>query len=372
MLLGIDASRTTVRRFTGTEIYSLHLTRELLKRGNGHRFRLYFRDDPPGELFEQADYIEQRVVRTPRLWTHIGLRGELRRDPPDAIFIPAHVVPLRPPVPTVVTVHDLGYLYFPETHPLRDRLYLDWSTRHSARAAAGVIADSESTKRDLVERYSIPPGKITVAYPGINPVLKPVHDPAALAAMRQQYQLPERYLLHVGTLQPRKNLSRLVSAYGRLRDQLPDPPALVLAGGKGWLYDDLFRQIEDLDLAGQVIFPGHVPPDHNLAAMYSAAQLYAFPSLFEGFGFPVVEAMRCQTPVVCSNTTSLPELAGDAALTVPPTDVDALAEALLRVLTDEGLRRGMVERGTVQATRFTWEACADAVWGVLERAASGD
>jgi glycosyltransferase involved in cell wall biosynthesis len=232
-----------------------------------------------------------------------------------------------------------------------------------------VVADSESTRRDLVERYHVPPGKIAVAYPGINPLLKPVRDPAALAAMRQRYHLPERYVLHVGTLQPRKNLSRLVSAYARLRDQLPDPPALVLAGGKGWLYDDLFRQVEGLGLVGQVIFPGHVPPDHNLAAMYSAAQLYVFPSLFEGFGFPVVEAMRCQTPVVCSNTTSLPELAGDAALTVPPTDVDALAEAMLRVLTDEDLRQGMVERGAEQAARFTWEACADAVWGVLERAA---
>lgn len=369
MLLGIDASRTTVKHFTGTEIYGLHLTRQLLEREGGHRFRLYFRDDPPDDLFKQAAHIERRVIRAPRLWTHIGLRGELRRDPPDAVFIPAHVVPWRPPVPAVVTVHDLGYLYFPEAHPLRDRLYLDWSTRHSARAAAGIVTDSQSTRRDLIERYRIPPGKVSVAYPGINPLLKPIREPTALAAVRGHYGLPERYILHVGTLQPRKNLSRLVEAYARLRAQLPDPPALVLAGGKGWLYDDLFWQVERLGLTGHVLFPGHVPPDHTLAAMYSAALVYAFPSLFEGFGFPVVEAMRCETPVVCSNTSSLPELAGDAALTVPPTDVEALANALLRVLTDEHLRRGMVERGRAQAARFTWEACAEAVWAVLERAA---
>ena len=373
MLLGIDASRTTVKRFTGTEIYGLHLTRHLLKRDGGHRFRLYFRDGPPDGLLPEADagHVERRVIRPPRLWTHIGLRRELRRDPPDVVFIPAHVVPWRCPVPAVVTVHDLGHLYFPEAHRLRDRLYLDWSTRYSARRAAGVVADSQSTKRDLIERYQIPADKITVAYPGVNPLLKPVRDPAALAAIRARYGLPERYILHVGTLQPRKNLSRLLEAYARLRAQLFDgPPALVLAGRLGWLYDDLFRQVERLGLSEHVLFPGHVPPDHNLAALYSAARVYVFPSLFEGFGFPVVEAMRCETPVVCSNTSSLPELAGDAALSVPPTDVEALTTALLRVLTDEELRREMVRRGRAQAARFTWGACAEHVWAVLERAAA--
>jgi glycosyltransferase involved in cell wall biosynthesis len=369
MLVGIDASRTTIQRLTGTEIYALHLTRRLLARSGDHRFRLYFRDEPPDDLFSRNEHIERRVIHTPRLWTHVGLRGELRRAPPDVLFIPAHVVPLRPPAPTVVTVHDLGYLYFPEAHPLPDRLYLNWSTRYGARHAAGVVADSESTKRDLVERYRIPADKIAVAYPGINPLLKPVRDPAVLAAVRQKYDLPERYILHVGTLQPRKNLSRLVEAFARVRSQVESPPDLVFAGGKGWLYDDLFRQVEQLGMSEHVHFPGHVPPDHNLAAMYSAAQVYAFPSLFEGFGFPVVEAMRCETPVVCSNTSSLPELAGDAALTVPPTNVDALTDALVHVLTDEDLRRGMIERGRAQAARFTWEACADQVWAVLERAA---
>lgn len=372
MLVGIDASRTTVQHPTGTEIYALHLTRRLLGYDSNAHFRLYFRDNPPSDLFTQAGHVERRVIRAPRLWTHLGLRGELRRAPPDVLFIPAHVVPWRPPVPCVVTVHDLGYRYFPEAHPLRDRLYLDWATRYSARAAVGVIADSESTKRDLVKFYHISPGKITVAYPGINPLLKPIRDPSALDAMRQRYDLPARYILHVGTLQPRKNLSRLVEAYARVRAKLPDPPALVLAGGKGWLYDDLFRQVERLGLTRYVHFPGHVPPDHNLAAMYSASDLYVFPSLFEGFGFPVVEAMRCQVPVVCSDTSSLPELAGDAALTVPPTDVGALADAMLRVLTDDTLRQKMVERGRTQAARFTWEACAGRVWGVLERAARGN
>lgn len=372
MLVGIDASRTTVKHPTGTEIYSLHLTRRLIARSGLHRFRLYFRDAPPPDLFTQAASIERRVIRTPRLWTHLGLRRELRRHPPDVVFIPAHVVPWPSvPVPAVVTIHDLGYLYFPEAHPLRDRLYLDGSTRYSAHAAAAVIVSSRATQRDLVERYAVPAEKITVAYPGINPHLKPVRDPAAQARMRERFGLPERYILHVGTLQPRKNLSRLVEAYARLRAQLPDPPALVLAGGKGWLYDDLFRRVGQLGLTGQVLFIGHVPPDENLAAMYSAAQVYAFPSLFEGFGFPVVEAMRCETPVVCSNTTSLPELGGDAALTVPPTDVEALADALLRVLTDPALRGDMVERGRAQAARFTWESCADFVWEALERAVAG-
>lgn len=367
MLVGIDASRTTVARLTGTEVYSLHLTRHLLAlAGDGALFRLYFRDTPPDGLFPQTDIIEQRIIQQPRLWTHLGLRRELQRDPPHVALIPAHVVPYACPVPAVVTVHDVGYRYFPEAHTLRDRLYLDWATRYSARKAAVVLADSESTRRDLVRFYGIDSGKITVAYPGVNPALQPERDPARLAAVRQKYDLPERFILHVGTLQPRKNLSRLVEAYGQLRARLPDAPKLALVGGKGWLYDDLFAQVGRLGLAEHVLFPGHIT-HADLGAIYTLAEVYAFPSLFEGFGFPVVEAMRCATPVVCSDTSSLPELAGDAALTFNPEDVDALAEALFRVLSDDDLRHAMVSKGVAQAARFTWEGCAAVVWDVLQR-----
>jgi glycosyltransferase involved in cell wall biosynthesis len=366
VLIGIDASRATVARRTGTEAYSLHLIRHLVELGSEHRFRLYTRGDVTTGLLPQGPNVERRAVRTRHLWTHVGLAREVRRDPPGVLFVPAHVIPWRCAAPSVVTAHDLGYLHYPQAHPLLERLYLDWSTRHSARTARGVIADSQATRDDLIEHYSVAVGKIRVCYPGVDESLAPFRDPARLDAIRRKYGLPEGYILFVGTLRARKNLIRLVEAYARL----DSPPALALAGQPGWGYDQLAARIGELGLAGRVIFPGYVDDD-DLAALYSGARAFVFPSLYEGFGFPVLEAMRCETPVVCSDAASLPELAGDAALIVPPHDVEALTAALERVLTDEALRARLIEKGGAQAARFTWEACATCVLRALEQAPDG-
>ena len=368
MLIGIDASRATVAQRTGTESYSLHVIRGLLEAGRAHRFRLYFRDGPPPDLFPAREGIEARVIGRGRLWTHLGLGPDMRRDPPDVLFVPAHVIPWPAPVaPAVVTVHDLGYRHYPAAHRLSDRLYLDWATRHSARATRRVIADSQATARDLTTFYHTPPDKISVVYPGVDPTLEPVSDEGQRAAVRERYGIPGAYILHVGSLQPRKNLARLIQAFAQLGDAFPEG-CLVLAGRRGWLYDDLFAEVKRLGLGERVIFSGYVD-DGDRATLYSGARVFAFPSLYEGFGFPVLEAMRCGTPVVCSDASSLPELVGEAALTVPPTDVDRLAAALRRALTDEGLRFDLIARGFEQAGRFTWEACARATLAVLEEAA---
>jgi glycosyltransferase involved in cell wall biosynthesis len=370
VLIGIDASRATVARRTGTEAYSLHLIRHLVELGGRHRFRLYTRGDVPDGLLPQGPNVERRAIWTRRLWTHIGLAGEVRRNPPDVLFVPAHVIPWRCAVPSVVTVHDLGYLYHPQAHPLLERLYLDWSTRHSVGLARAVIADSQATRDDLLRHYRLAADKIGVCYPGVDESLAPVRDPARLEAVHRKYSLSEDYILFVGTLRARKNLIRLVEAYGRLVARLDSPPALALVGKSGWGYDELAARIEGLGLTGRVILPGYVDED-DLAALYSGARAFAFPSLYEGFGFPILEAMRCGTPVVCSDAASLPELAGDAALIVPPHDIEALADALERILTDEALRADLIEKGQAQAARFTWEACAACVLRALERAADG-
>ena len=361
MRIGIDASRATVARRTGTESYSLNLIRGLLDCGSAHDFILYFRDAPRPGLFSGGTH---RVIPFPRLWTHVRLSLELLAAPrPDALFVPAHVLPLVHPLPAVVTVHDLGYRYFPETHPLSQRLYLDWATRFSARSAARVIADSLATKNDLVRFYPVPPAKIVVVYPGRDESLRRV-DPAAV---RAKYDLPGGYLLHLGTLQPRKNLMRLIEAFDVVAAQSPAHRAsnlqLLLVGKPGWLSAPIRasarQRSERIRLLDYV-------PDEDLAGLYSGAAAFVFPSLYEGFGFPVLEAMACGAPVICSNTSSLPEIAGDAALLVDPSNTTALAAAITRLLSDPELRAALVAKGYERVKNFSWAKAARETLEVLE------
>jgi glycosyltransferase involved in cell wall biosynthesis len=371
MLIGIDASRSVAQKRTGTENYSLNLIRHLLALQSDHRYRLYFNHPPTYKLqtttlrpsSEQA--CDLRVMPFPRLWTHLRLSWEMARCPPDLLFVPAHVLPIIHPRRSVVTVHDLGYLYYPEAHRFLDRLYLDLSTRHNARAATHLIADSSATKRDLVERYGTEPDKITVIYPGYEEtVFQPVRDKEDIEAVKARYNIAGDYILFVGTLQPRKNLTRLIKAFADLRFAICDL-RLVIVGKKGWLYEEIFQRVEALGLEGRVVFTDYVPEGH-LPALLSGARLFAFPSLYEGFGLPVLEAMACGTPVVCSNASSLPEVVGDAALLVDPLDVGELAAAMERVLCDEQLRGELMRRGFEQAKNFSWERCARETLGVLE------
>jgi glycosyltransferase involved in cell wall biosynthesis len=379
MLVGIDASRATAARPTGTENYSLHLIRALLSLDTAHRWRLYFNQPPADDLFGTLG--EQRVIPFPRLWTHAALSWEMVRHPPDVLFVPSHVLPLAHPARSVVTVHDLGFHYHPEAHTLSQNVYLRWSTRHNARAATRLLADSDATRRDLIQLYGVPPDKIDVVYPGRDESLAPATDRAILAAIRARYHLTAPYLLYIGTLHPRKNLTRLVQAFAHLLDHLPNQPTnqpanpptnlqLVIAGQKGWLYDDIFAQVRRLGLEERVIFTGYVP-DPDKPALLSGALAFVFPSLYEGFGIPVVEAMACGTPIICSNTSSLPEVAGDAALLVDPLDSEAIAGAMARMVTDPDLRRVLAERGVRQARRFSWTRSAREALEVIERVGRG-
>lgn len=391
MLIGIDASRVARARRTGTEAYSLHLIRALIEIGLAHRFRLYtpvpLRNDigplcqacgaaevargemnrrlsPISDLESPVSRLDVRIIPFPRLWTHLRLAWEVTFHSPDVLFIPAHVMPLVCPVPTAVTVHDLGYLHHPEAHRPFDRWYLDWTTRRHARLAAHVIADSQATRADLVHHYRADSGRITVVYPGRDESLARMEDPAAIAAVKARYGISGDYLLYLGTLQPRKNLARLVEAFVRLRPQTVDLQ-LVLAGKQGWLYGYLFARVEALGLEGQIIFPGYIA-DEDKAALLSGAIALVYPSLYEGFGLPVLEALACGTPVLTSNVSSLPEVAGDAALLVDPSDVDAIAAGMLRLITDAGLRRSLIEKGYTQARKFSWAGAARQVLEVLE------
>jgi glycosyltransferase involved in cell wall biosynthesis len=267
----------------------------------------------------------------------------------------------------ILTVHDLSFRRRPECADAALVAYLNRAVPPSIQRANLVLADSLSTKADLVELLGVPAEKIDVLYPGVGDIYQPVRDQKTLAAVRQKYNLPDNFVLFVGTIEPRKNLVTLLKAWAQIGNrQSAIGNKLVIAGGKGWLYKDTFATVERLGLSGDVIFLGYVP-EPDLPALYSLARLFVFPSLYEGFGLPPMEAMACGTPVVCAHTSSLPEVAGDAALLVDPLDTDGLAAAMQQALSDEGLRARLVERGFRQAAHFTWRAAAQQLLAIYER-----
>jgi len=285
-------------------------------------------------------------------WEQLLQPFALARARPDLLHSLAFVSPLVQSCPTVVTVYDLSFRLTPERFRPAQRLYLSTFTAWSCRRARRVLAISESTRADVVRLLGLPPGKVDVALPGLSPVLRPL--PAGqVAAFRARRGLPERFILYLGTLEPRKNLAALLDAFAQLRPTHPDL-ALVLAGARGWWYDDLFRRVEALELAPVVHFPGYVPED-ELPLWYNAAAVFAYPSSYEGFGLPVAEALACGRPVVTSAVSSLPEAGGDAAYLVPPGDVPALAGALAQALAPDAERAA---RGLAHAARLTWAGTA--------------
>ncbi len=269
--------------------------------------------------------------------------------------------PTRPNTRTILTVHDLSFIRAPETASPRLKAYLERVVPRAVQRADHVLADSQATKDDLVAFYHTPADKISVLYSGVEARFAPV-DAEAQAAVRAKYDIGAvPYVLSVGTVQPRKNYARLIDAMHALPDQ-----HLVIAGGKGWLEGPIYAAAQAPGLRGRVHFIGFVD-DADLPALYCAAETFAFPSLYEGFGLPILEAMACGVPVVVSNTSSLPEVAGDAALLIDPTDTVALARALRRVRHDNGLRAALRSGGFAQARRFDWYISARRLKGIYRQ-----
>ena len=378
--IGIDASRSLRTEPTGTEFYSRQIIGHMLAAPSDRfAFRLYTPEEPTAAAMrgDAPPPHDQRAVtvRTlpgKRLWTHRTLAWEISRRPPHLLFVPAHVVPLLPPAllpPTVVTLHDIGYRYFPRTHTALQRLYLELSTRWSAAAAQQIIAVSRQTANDLQRFYGVPAAKIRVIHEAPIP-RTPVQRAAAKgqdAAPLSVYQRP--FALYVGTIQPRKNLLRLIDAFARLTQQHQIGWDLVLVGRRGWHSQEYERHVAARGLSGRVHFPGYLP-DAAVAALMEKALFFAFPSLFEGFGLPVLEAQTTGVAVMCAKNSALPEIAGDAALLVDPENVDEIAAAMLRLSQDEALRQELIAKGYENVKRFSWEKAARETLAVLEEAAA--
>ncbi|MGD1993981.1 MAG: glycosyltransferase family 1 protein [Anaerolineae bacterium] len=277
-----------------------------------------------------------------------------------------HTTDFIPPVlgcrRSVITIHDLNFLYYPQFLTAESHRYYNRQIEWAVQRADHILADSHATKSDLVSLLDVPLERITVVHLAADPAFRPLAEGQA-RRVAAQYGLEPGYLLFVGTLEPRKNLPGLLQAYRLLRDAQVTASPLAIVGGKGWLYDEVFERVETLGLKGHVRFL-HDVPNADLPGLYNAASVLATPSFYEGFGLPALEAMACGTPVVVADRASLPEVVGKAGLLVNPEDVDHIAQALTRVLTDEALRARMQTLGLAQAARFTWERTAQATLAV--------
>ncbi len=362
-IIDIDASRVTMNQRTGTERYSYEVIAALDRIAPADvSFRLYTNGGCE-RLPPLSPRTTVRDIRLPRLWTHLRLGPTSWLARPHVLFVPAHVIPIIHP-PTVVTIHDVGYRVFPDTHTTRRRLELELTTQWSVRAARHVLTVSQATKRDLVSWYGVDPERITVTHLGLSEVFKPPTDQYLIKDVQARYGLQERsYLIYVGTVQPRKNLTRVIEALA-ITLAAGYEVDLVIAGKRGWLSTPIEQRAQELGITHRIHFIGYVP-EQELPALLAGALCFVFPSLYEGFGMPVIEAMACGTPVITSTSSALPEVAGDAALLVDPLDTDAIAAAIMQMIDNATLRETLRQRGLDRARLFTWEACAKKTLEVL-------
>jgi glycosyltransferase involved in cell wall biosynthesis len=361
--IAIDASRAASTVRTGTENYSREIITGLAGVDPVDDYTLYYNEGDLGGL-GLAGRFSARRIPFPRAWTHIRLSAALVQDRPDVLFVPAHVLPAVCPVPALVTIHDLGYRYFPEAHSKSRYLALEASTWFSSRYADRIIAISEATKRDLMGFYGVSGRKITVVYHGYDKRYHQRTEEEILPAIAK-YGLERPYFLHVGTLQPRKNIIRLVEAFDRFKER-GRPHQIALVGKKGWLYDSIASAVQKSTSAECIVQPGYVDAQ-DLPALVDGAEALIIPSLYEGFGLPALEAMASGTPVIASNSSSLPEVVGDAGLLVDPTDVSAIAAAMESVAASADLRAELRAKGRARATTFSWERCARETLEVLKK-----
>lgn len=344
MVIGIDGSRAFTDRRTGTENYSYQLLKALAKIDRQNEYIVYLRTK--GEALRGwPKNFQFKVINWPCLWTQGGLALQTFKDKLDVLFVPAHTLPVirNPGLKTVVTVHDLGSEYLPKMHQLKQRLYLSFMQKYQLKGATKIIAVSKATKEDLVKKVGIDAKKVEVVYEGYDKQLfKPVKK-----------DIEKKYFLFVGTVQPRKNLERIIKAVAKLGEKL------IIVGAKGWLSDPIYK------MAGPNIkFLGRVS-DQELTKLYQRAKALLFPSLFEGFGLPILEAQACGTPVITSNISSMPEVAGKGGILVNPYSVEDIVKGMERV-KHEGERVKLIKAGLENIKRFSWEKCARETLKVLE------
>ncbi|MBN1976448.1 MAG: glycosyltransferase family 4 protein [Anaerolineae bacterium] len=374
MAIYLDVSAAVHRR-AGLGRYAESLARALVASAPGRadqcRYALFYNQERGIEPLAGLEHLPARTVALGyKPWRMLVWLGQFTRVGFDPLLADAelfhateHLLPPLRSIPTVLTVHDLIFRHLPEHHKPLNRWYLNLALPLYCRRANHIIAVSEHSKRDLVAAYGVAEEEVTVVYEAADPRFR-LQPTQAVMDVRARYGLPERYLLFVGTIEPRKNLSRLLAAFEAVRAEgLTD--GLVVVGKRGWLYGGFFTRLEESPAKDAVILPGYVP-DEDLPAFYAGAQALILPSVYEGFGLPVLEAMACGTPVAASNASCIPEIGGEAALYFDPLDLEAMVEAMRRLLRDAGLQGEMRACGLAQSARFSWERAAAETQAVYE------
>ena len=349
-------------RNAGVSRYTKGLTNALISSAS-HEYVVFANSDVgenPYESAGRAKLVRTTIptTRTPAriLWEQFALPFHAALRQLDLVHSFLNVSPLFSAAAQVLTIHDLSYLTTPWAHPLRRRIFLRFMSQRSAAAAGAIVADSKATRDDISRIFGIPDEKIRVVYPGFDPDMRPASE-AQITSFRARKGLPDRFILYLGTLEPRKNIPALVRAFGRLRRAGAYDGPLVIAGAKGWGYREIEFAIEEETLAGEVHLVGYVDREEQ-PLWYNSAQVFVYPSAYEGFGMPALEAMACGTPVITSSTSSLPEVVGDAGVTVEPDSVEQIADALAELVNSVSRRGELRERGTARASLFSWEIAA--------------
>ncbi len=374
MIIGIDASRAFLRKRTGIEEYSYQVIKHLRTELTGQTVFLYVRKKiswqsgrfiwviPPID-FDLPSGWQLKALWAPRFWTQLRLSLEMFLSPPDVLFVPAHTVPFIHPARTIVTIHGLEYEFCPEAYSWYERWYMRISIRCSCRWAQTVVCVSENTKRDVMKQYLVPEEKIRVVFEGYDQ--KNPHP----AFRIQNRVLP--YLLFIGRLEERKNILRIIEAFVILKQTYQIPHELVLAGKPGYGYEKIRSKIHNLQSNIPICELGYVNEEEKWLLL-RGADVFVFPTLYEGFGIPILEAQAAGTPVVTSNTSSLPEVAGDGAIYVDPESAESIAEGVWRVLSDPDVKNAIIGKATQNLSRFGWASCARELGNSLRKPAADD
>lgn len=365
MIIGIDGNEGNVEIKVGISEYAFQLLQQFSQcKAQTSEFRVYLKEKPREDMPEETKQWKYRVVKPAKLWTQIGLPFDLYAhvSKPAVFFTPTHYAPRLSPVPTVISIMDVSYIHFPELFAKKDLYQLQNWTKYSAKSAKKILTISESSKNDILRIYGKADQDVIVTYPGIKEPYR--GDVLSMNELQKQYKIPGEFILFVGTLQPRKNIERLIESFSQILPSHQDL-SLIIIGKQGWLYEDIIAAPKKFGVEKNVIFLSYID-DQTLATFYKHAVCFILPSLYEGFGLPVLEAMSYGCPVITSNVSSLPEAGGDAAVYVDPLSIEDIAMKLTEVIDNESLRREMIEKGKKQVKKFSWEKTAKETLQVLE------
>ena len=367
MLIGIDGNEANVFEKVGANVYAWNILQQLYQKSqkDSLQFKIYLKNKPLLDFPPENQNWRYEIFGPRKLWTQwrLPLQLFLKKPKPNVFFTPGHYAPRFSPIPTVISIMDLAFLKFPQDFREQDLQQLKSWTAYSVKNTSHILTISKNTKKDIVQCYGIEPNKITVTYPGYDRKRFKVQSATQLAKLKTKYEIKGDYLIYIGTLQPRKNVVRLIEAFSTLNS--PNLK-LVIVGKKGWLYEDIFKTTQRLNLDQQVIFTNFIP-EKELPILLRGARAYVLPSLYEGFGIPVVEAMACEVPVVVSKVSSLPEIVGQAGVYIDnPESIKSIFEALKKVLKfSKKEKRRLIAKGLKQVQQFSWEKCAQKTLEIL-------